>query len=100
MESISVDTMEVRRVAGDVDDLATAYESHYSDLLAKVSEFTSTDWTGDDAEAFYTRVEGFREDFNKMKALMNDYATALRNFATNYEETQQRIKQQSQGLTN
>ena len=98
MESIQVDTLEVRRIAGEVDGVATNYENTYNNLLNNVSVFTTSDWTGDDADAFRNKVEGFRDDLIKMKALMNEYASALREFATNYEETQERIKQQSQGL--
>ncbi|MBQ3584873.1 MAG: WXG100 family type VII secretion target [Lachnospiraceae bacterium] len=99
MDSIKVDTAEVRRIAGEVDEVATDYESSYVNLLNNVSTFTSSDWKGDDANQFREKVEGFRDDLNKMKTLMNEYATALRQFATNYEETQERIKQQAQGLT-
>lgn len=99
MESIKVDTVEVRRIASEVDGVASDYESTYNNLLNNVSTFTTTDWTGDDADAFRNKVEGFRDDLNKMKVLMNDYASALRDFAKNYEETQERIKQQGQGLT-
>ena len=98
MESISVDTQEVRTVAGQVDEIAANYESTYNNLLNNVSTFTSTDWTGDDADAFRNKVEGFRDDLERMKGLMNEYASALRMFAQNYEDTQNRIKQQSQGL--
>ena len=98
MESIKVDTTEVRRIANEVDGVATDYENTYGNLLNNVNIFTTSDWTGDDADAFRNKVEGFRDDLNKMKALMNEYATALREFASNYEETQERIKQQSQGL--
>lgn len=99
MDSIKVDTAEVRRIAGEVDEVATDYESSYVNLLNNVSTFTSSDWKGDDANQFREKVEGFRDDLNKMKTLMNEYATALRQFATNYEETQERIKQQAQGLS-
>lgn len=98
MESIKVDTEEVRRVAGNVDDIATEYETTYKALLNNVEQFTSTDWTGDDANSFKNKVFDFTDDLNKMKTLMNEYADALRTFANNYEETQSRIKTQSQGL--
>lgn len=99
MDSIKVDTAEVRRIAGEVDEVATNYESKYNNLLNSISTFTSSDWKGDDANKFREKAEGFRNDFIKMKNLMNEYATTLRQFATNYEETQERIKQQAQGLT-
>lgn len=98
MESIKVDTDEVRRVASNVDDIATEYETTYKSLLNNVEQFTSTDWTGDDATSFKNKVFDFTDDLNKMKTLMNEYADALRTFANNYEETQSRVKSQSQGL--
>lgn len=98
MNSITVDTQELRKVAGQVDATAAEYEKTYINLLNNVSTFASTDWKGDDANAFKNKAEDFRDDLNKMKQLMNEYADALRQFAKNYDETQERIKQQANGM--
>lgn len=88
MESIQVTTENLRTKADEVSTKATEYLRHYESFLNSVTTLTSTDWKGDDATAFKNQVEGFREDFVRMKNLMDDYAAFLRSAAANYEETQ------------
>ena len=42
----------------------------------------------------------FRDDFCKMKELMNEYATFMRNAAQVYEDTQKEVMNQAKGLQN
>lgn len=98
MESIKVDTDQVRTAADVVDDYARNYENHYNELLKNVQDFTTTDWTGADADEFRNKVEDFRDDFVRMKELMNEYAKTLRDFAGSYDDEQTMIRQQAQGL--
>lgn len=100
MDSIQVTTEELYSAAAKVDEKAEFYETTYKNLLGKVENFTTSDFKGDDADAFRNQVNGFNDDFMKMKALMNEYAAALRNFAKNYVETQRNVKNQAQGLQN
>ena len=88
MESIKVTTEDLRNAAATVDNLAIEYDKEYAALFQDVETLTSTDYTGDDASAFRSQVEGFRDDFNKMKQLMNEYADYLRQAASSYEDTQ------------
>lgn len=98
MESIMVNTDELRRVAQRVDGIASEYKNTYDALLQDVSTFTTTDWKGEDADAFRNKVEGFRQDFEKMKSLMNDYANNLRQAATDYDNTRNEIMRKNQSL--
>lgn len=100
MESIQVTTGELYSAAQTIDTKADFYETTYQNLLRKVDSFTTSDFKGDDADAFRNQVNGFNDDFVKMKALMNEYAAALRDFAKNYEGTQRNVKNQAQGLQN
>lgn len=88
MESIQVTTENLTRKAGEVEGKAGEYMTHYQGLLSDVGTLTTSDWKGDDANAFREQVEGFREDFERMKELMDEYAGFLRTAATNYETTQ------------
>lgn len=100
MESIKVTTEDLRNAASNVDNLAMEYDKEYIALLQDVETLTSTDYTGDDATAFRNQVEGFREDFNKMKQLMNEYADYLRQAASTYEDTQSNVKTTIASLQN
>lgn len=89
MNSIQVTPQNLRRIASQVDDKANEYYNKYQTLLREVDDLTSTDWKGTDATAFDAKVRDFEDDFAKMKALMNDYASYLRQAAQNYENTRE-----------
>lgn len=85
MESTRVTPETLRVQAAKVDEEADRYYNEYHNLLNDVEELTSTDWTGEDANEFREKVHNFEPDFNKMKELMNDYASYLRQAAHNYD---------------
>lgn len=92
MQSITVTPETLESQAGKVDQKASEYYNDYVRLLNEVRDMTSTDWKGEDAEAFKAKVEAFETDFSKMKSLMDDYASYLRQAAKNYRETQINVK--------
>ncbi len=96
---IRVDTGEVRSTARQLTQLATDYDALYKEVLAKISE-TSAKWQGVDSEAFREQVEGFRDDFQKMKQEIDDYATFLLQSADAYEKQQEETRQKAKTLTN
>lgn len=91
MEYIRVTPETLRAQAAKVDQEAQNYYSEYQGLLRDVDEFTATDYKGADAEAFKNKVYNFEPDFNKMKELMNEYASFLRQAADNYDNTQENV---------
>lgn len=98
MESILVTPENLRAQAAKVDNKAAEYYNRYRSLLSDVENFTSSDWTGEDANAFRQKVQGFEPDFSKMKELMEQYASFLRQAAANYQNTQENIKNTISGL--
>ena len=100
MESIKVTPENLTAKAREVDAKADNYYNSYKGFLQEMQTLTSTDWTGEDATAFFQRVAGFEDDLKKMKQLMNDYAAFMRQAAQNYEATQANIKGKIGGLQN
>ena len=98
MESILVTPENLRRAANEVDDLADSYKRQYDEFYTQVAELVSSDWKGKDANAFQAKVEEFKDDFMKMKDLMNQYATHLRTAASDYEQNQSELMSQISGL--
>ena len=99
-ESIIVTTEELRKAASNVDSYASEYEKEYMALFQDVETLTTTDYTGDDATAFRNQVEGFREDFAKMRQLMKEYADYLRQAADVYDNTRDNVERQIASLQN
>jgi len=100
MNSITVTTQSLITKAGEVDTKAAEYMSHYESLLNDVNTLTTTDWQGEDATAFRNQVEGFREDFQKMRELMGEYANFLREAANKYDTVQATMINTIKGLQN
>lgn len=98
MESILVTPENLTTQAGKVDEQAQVYYNKYQALLAEVESLTTTDWKGEDAQAFLAKVRDFEPDFFKMKDLMEQYATFLRQAAQNYTDTQTNVKNVIQSL--
>ncbi len=98
MESILVTPENLTAQAAKVDNKAAEYYKEYQALLSEVETLTSTDYRGEDAEAFLAKVRDFEPDFNKMRELMEQYASFLRQAARNYADTQANVKNTIQGL--
>ena len=92
MQSITVTPETLNTQAGKVEQKSGEYYNDYVKLLNEVRDMTSSDWTGEDANAFRQKVEAFETDFKKMKSLMDEYAVYLRQAATNYRDTQDNVK--------
>ncbi|MCM1307728.1 MAG: WXG100 family type VII secretion target [Butyrivibrio sp.] len=94
MDSIRVRPEVLKNTATKVDNKAEEYFNHYKALLEWTREFTKNEFQGEDAEEFYSHVEGFRNDFDKMKELMNKYAQYLRDTAERYIQIEEEVKSQ------
>lgn len=78
---------KLRKVAGEVVDLAASYKTQYVELLETVDTLTTTAWQGSDADLFCEKVREFEVDLIKMKELMDQYAEHLRKAADDWDKT-------------
>ena len=95
---IIVETSQLDSVARQVEELANTYQSNYNELFRIVQDLQNA-WGGTDNMAFTDQIEGFRDDFQRMEALMRDYAAYLRKSATTYRDTQNSIAQSAKNLS-
>lgn len=98
MESILVTPENLDSQAKKVDSKASEYYQTYTDLVNEVRRFTDSEWQGEDAKEFCRKVEDFENDFKNMKELMEEYASFLRQAATNYRNTQDNVRNTIKGL--
>lgn len=98
--TILVTPEELEGAAKKMEELAGEYEAKYTELYGEVEKMSQTSWTGNDSAAYVQQIDGFREDFEKMKKLMDSYALFLRNSAKAYRETQQSIAEAAKKLQN
>ena len=95
---IIVETSRLDSTAGQVERLADQYKSEYDSLFGTVRDLQNA-WSGEDNVAFTNRIEGFRDDFQRMERLMRDYAAYLRKVAESYRNTQDNVAAKAKTLS-
>ena len=97
---IEVTTQDLRNLRNEiVNTLAPRYEQQYTSLYNRMDDMKTT-WRGIDIDAYLNRIEGFRREFQTMKAIMEQYAAYLLQSAEAYEATQEDIKNRANQLIN
>lgn len=99
MARIIVDPAKLKSAAGKMESQSADYARLYNQLFTEVQGMARA-WQGVDNQAYTTQIEGFREDLNQMKKLMDDYASFLKQSAETYTNTQQQVVSQAKTLTN
>ena len=96
---IKVTPAELRTVATKIRCQAEDYAKQYTQLFSDVDGMANA-WKGKDNTAFTNQIKGFLDDFQSMKALLEEYAAFLDKSANAYEQTQDEITSAAQRLQN
>ena len=96
---IKVTPAELRTVATNIRSQAEDYAKQYTQLFSDVDGMANA-WKGKDNTAFTNQIKGFLDDFQSMKALLEEYAAFLDKSANAYEQTQDEITSAAQRLQN
>lgn len=97
--TIQVTPEQLVSAAGRIENLAADYKAQYDTLYKETDAMAST-WNGKDNVAFVNQLAGFRDDFENMNKLMNNYADFLRKSAQAYQDTQNAVVSEAQKLVN
>jgi len=97
--TIEVTPEQLETAAGKIDGLAAEYKTQYDLLYSKTSAMSST-WQGKDNVAYIERIDGFKDDFERMRKLMADYADFLKKSAKAYRDAQNAITEEARKLIN
>jgi WXG100 family type VII secretion target len=84
---IQVNPAELSRASAQIQAQAAEYRKLYNMLYGDVGAMKAA-WQGKDNLAFTTQIEGFREDFEQMAKLMDQYAQFLKSAAQTYQQAQ------------
>lgn len=97
--NIEVTPEQLESTAGRIEGLAAEYKNQYDQLYSETNAMAST-WSGKDNVAFTDQIAGFKDDFEKMHALMLQYADFLRKSAKAYRDTQDTVVAEARKLVN
>lgn len=97
--TIQVTPEQLESAAGRIEGLAADYKTQYDQLYSETNAMASS-WSGKDNVAFVNQIDGFKDDFAKMHALMLNYADFLRKSAKAYRSTQDTVVSEARKLAN
>lgn len=97
--TIQVTPEQLETAATKIEGLAADYKTQYNQLYSETNAMAST-WSGKDNTAFVDQISGFKDDFEKMYTLMNNYVDFLRKSAKAYRETQDAVVADARKLVN
>lgn len=94
---IIVDPARLEQTAAVIDRKTQEYEQCYRQLFQDIDQMQSV-WKGRDNQAYTIAIKDFYHDFQKMSALMNQYAGFLKMSAKAYRNTQEERMQQAKAM--
>lgn len=98
-KTISVEPSRLTDAAARIEAAAGGYQAAFARLFSEVAAMSNA-WQGADNIAYTNQINGFEDDFKRMKDLMDQYAVFLRESAKFYTDTQNNIVQQAAKLVN
>lgn len=97
--TIQVTPEQLETTAGKIESLAADYKTQYDQLYSETNAMAST-WQGTDNVAYINQIAAFKEDFEKMRNLILNYADFLKKSAKAYRETQETVTSEARKLIN
>lgn len=94
MDYASLDS-HIKQLETMRDEYRTAYQS---DLYTKALDEVKSAYKGKDCDAFVSKVEEFRDDFEKMSDVITQYIEFLRKAFRDYQNTQEYLTQSGNNL--
>lgn len=96
---IQVDPAQLNSTASRIDSQVAEYRKLYNKLFSDTAAMKAA-WQGKDNQAFTNQIEGFRQDFDLMAKLMDEYSQFLKTSATTYQKAQEDTVSAAQKLGN
>ena len=83
--NFQVELTELTGTANAIEGKAREYQQLYTQLYQAVDSMQSA-WQGKDNVAFTTQIKGFKDDFERMKKLLMDFAELIKYANTEYKQ--------------
>ena len=88
----SVTTENLVTSAQKIEDKTARYTTEWNKLYTELQNLKSAQWQGIASEAFNSKLEGYRNDFEEMGKVLTAYVEYLRTAAENYVKTEEALK--------
>ena len=97
MRKITVEPSQLLSCANHMDETNQEYQK-YSNEFFSVVENMSAGWQGKDNQSFTNKISKFQGDFKQLAMLCSQYSEFLKNSAHAYQEMQDELMNQANGL--
>lgn len=94
----AVTTERLQSSATVIEEKTAKYNTEWAKLYTELQNLKSAQWQGIASETFNDKLEGYRNDFEDMSNVLLSYAAFLRSTATNYEKTEESLKDAASNL--
>lgn len=88
---LQIDTAKVEQVSTQMNDLIQRYRQKYAEVYANANQMSAI-WDGEAKKTYMQKLEGFRNDFEKMVKVLANYSTKLGIIAKRYKEAEEQAK--------
>jgi WXG100 family type VII secretion target len=89
--NVKIDTAEVEKISAEMNKLIQEYQRKYNEVYTNATEMGAI-WDGEAKKTYMQRIEGFRNDFEKMVKVLSNYSSKLGIIAKRYKEAEENAK--------
>ena len=93
-----VTTEKLEGSANLIDEKTGSYNTEWEKLYSEVQNMKSSQWQGSASDTFNSKLEEYRNDFQEMATVLQEYAESLRTIATNYKNAEDALKDAASNL--
>lgn len=90
MTKIVASASQLRSASTTMEGIASQYQTAYLGLIEAAHNIGAS-WTGEDNQAFITKVDALQDDFQQMYQLLSGCSNDLLDSANAYEKVQQEV---------
>ena len=94
----AVTTERLVSSAGVIEEKTAKYNSEWAKLYTELQSLKSAQWQGIASDTFNAKLEAYRNDFEEMAKILQEYTNYLRTAADNYVKTEESIKDAASSL--
>lgn len=97
-KTIRVTPESLNQMANNVTNWTIQYRGIYDAIYNQIEVMTRT-WSGEANQAYTAQINGFRDDFEALRDLLQRYSEFIQNTANQYSTTEQAIADAAKNLS-
>lgn len=88
---LRIDTARVEKISSEMKTLIQKYQKKYQEVYTNAQDMGRI-WDGEAKKTYLSKLDGFRNDFEIMVKVLNNYSDKLALIAKRYKEAEDRAK--------